>query len=84
MDVFSEIIFISDYIEMGRTHESCVTLRQELLSGISFDKSYDENLLLLKRSVFKCLDNTVSFVQSKNGFVHPKSILARNAYSSFN
>lgn len=83
MDVFSEIIFISDFIEMGRTYDACIRVRDMLLDGLYRAKTYDERLRALKCAIFLSLDFTVSYITEKKGFIHPKSILARNSYKAF-
>ena len=82
MDIFSEIIFISDFIEMGRTYKACIELREFLLSGLSHTQDLSINRERLRRAVFKSLDFTVRYITEREGFVHPKTVLARNAYRS--
>ena len=78
MDVFEKIIFLADYIEPGRSHPSCVALREKYLeltkSGIKDRKTADE---ILDSLVLRSLCDTFSFLNGKGAKVCPKLFEAK-------
>ena len=82
MSVFDEIIFISDYIEEGRTYPVCVALREKLLSGMSVCSDASECVMLLHDATIESLDNTIVSLVKRGDFLHEKTVMTRNAFLS--
>ena len=78
MTDFDMVIFISDYIEEGRTYKDCVTLRDKLYLRLSASRDGDEARAHLYDAVIECLDNTIRFVLARGIFLHEKTVAARN------
>lgn len=74
MSVFDEIIFISDYSEEGRRHDTCKEVRRFLLNNISVDKSYEENVVILHQASIKAIDATIKALTESGKTVSNKSI----------
>ncbi len=73
MDIFEKIIFLADYIEPQRTHDSCKRLRGKYLelikNGVS---SKDDAEKLLDSLVLASLNDTYSYLSEKNAYICPK------------
>lgn len=82
MTVFDAIIFLADYIEPNRTHENCVSLRNELYARLSSAETESEQEKALNAAVVKALDNTVSYLLYKKAVIDINTISARNFYLS--
>ena len=78
MTDFDMVIFISDYIEEGRTYKDCVALRDKLYSKLRASRDGDEARAHLYDAVIECLDNTIRFVLARGIYLHEKTVLARN------
>lgn len=76
MSVFDEIIFISDYVEDGRTYDSCVTARSFLFDSLN-PGDVESNLSALHRACIMSIDFTVEALEKKKRFVHPRILLAK-------
>lgn len=79
MTPFDEIIFLSDYIEKGRTYQSCISLRESFLNELSSAACRDEGLRALHRAVLISLDNTISELTRRGKSVHPNALKARES-----
>lgn len=66
MTLLDKIVYLADYIEEGRKHESCKEVRQ-----LFKEKGMDEALL-------KSMDYTISYVVSRGELLHPQTVEARN------
>lgn len=75
MNLFDKIIFIADYIEKTRTHESCITARKYFYESI-------ENGLhavdVLNKTIIMSIDFTLSFLIKKEVVIDSETIKARN------
>ena len=78
MSVFDEIIFISDYIEDGRTYEGCVNVRDALYSELEGARTSEDKLRALRRAVLSALDNTVVGLVKSGRVIHERTVYARN------
>lgn len=79
MTDFDMVIFISDYIEEGRTYKDCVMLREKLYSKIRKSRDGDEARVHLYDAVIECLDNTIRFVLARGIYLHEKTVATRNS-----
>ena len=80
MSVFEEIIFISDYIEDGRTYPVCVSVRENLMSRISVCSDPSECIAYLHEATIESLDNTIISLVKRGDFLHEKTVMTRNAF----
>ncbi len=80
MSLFDEIIFISDYIEEGRTYSACITLREDLMLAFNSNKSFKDPESALHDATIKALDNTIIFLVKRKLFLHEKTVMTRNAF----
>lgn len=78
MSVFDEIIFISDYIEMGRTYSACVAVREYLLGQLK-DGEPEQNIQALHRACVMAIEYTVENLKSRGKIICTQSLLAKNA-----
>ena len=76
MSLFEKILFISDYTEKTRRHESCLAEREHLHNGLKKARSNEERMKLLDISALRILENTISYLKKKNVFIHPDTICA--------
>lgn len=65
MDILAKIIFIADYIEPDRK-----TPNIDFIERVAY-RNLDEALLLI-------INQTMSYLQSKNSFIHPNMLYLRN------
>ena len=81
MTVFDEIIFISDYIEDGRTYESCIATRNFLYDSLVLS-NYAANQIALHKACIMSIDLTIKSLEDKKRFVHPRVFKAKQAIIS--
>lgn len=75
MSVFDAIIFISDYIELTRKHETCRKCREYFHERIDFCKNREQMLALLKETVKISLSDTLSHIRTKGYELDPDTLL---------
>jgi len=80
MSLFDEIIFISDYVEEGRTYPACVEIRERLITGITERRALSERISLLHDATIDSLNNTIVSIVKRGGFLHEKTVMTRNAF----
>ena len=78
MTVFESILFIADYIEPGRTHEVCITLRELLHARLTEADDAGERETALSEAVLMALNNTISYLQEKQAIIDTDTVDARN------
>lgn len=82
MSIFEEIIFISDYIEEGRTYSSCINTRELLLKEISLASGREEQIKALHRATLNAIDFTIDFLNKRGIAVNSRTQKAKIAYES--
>ena len=82
MTVFDEIIFLSDYIELGRDYPSCVETRNLFLDSFSNEKSREDNINALHRAAYRALQLTEKSLLARGSKVHSKTQLAKNSLAA--
>lgn len=80
MSIFDEIIFISDYVEDGRTYPACVDVREMLYRDLNKAVSYEECIIALHRAVAKSLEYTVSALRARGALLHEKTEDTLNSF----
>ena len=78
MSVFDEIIFISDYIEMGRTYPSCIAVREYLFKSLGAG-DLEKNIAALHKSCILAIEYTAENLAQRGKKICPVSLLAKNA-----
>ena len=74
MSLSQKLVYLADYIEPGRTYESCTRLRRlfyENPEGL-------EKEALLKKVLLLSFDQTLSELIEENAYIHPLTVAARN------
>ncbi len=75
MNIFEKIIFIADYIEETRTHESCLKAREYFYSHAGKDMDL---IKALDMTIIMSLDATISYLESTNSGIDSETIKARD------
>lgn len=78
MSTFDKIIYLADYIEDTRTHDSCVKLRKMYLDGIDRCKSEEEKLIFLDKLMLESFDTTIKHLLDSGAMVAENTFKARN------
>lgn len=76
MTLFEKIVFLSDYIEEGRTYPSCVKVRSDLAHALAEGVSPRE---ALDRAVLSALEYTLSSLTERSLAVNSRTVAARDA-----
>ncbi len=77
MSVFEGIIYLADYIEPSRVHNSCKTVRKEFYDRISRE---NDKLAVLYDTIICTLDMTIQYLTDKNAVIDADTINARDYY----
>lgn len=80
MTVFDEIIFLSDYIEEGRTYQSCIDLRHRVLLAMCTDT--EANTRVLHRACIESINNTERALSLKGKSLTKKTLLVKKSLES--
>lgn len=67
MTVFDAIIFLADYIEPTRTHESCRELHDIFHANMNEARTPDERIAVLRGGTVEAMRRTVSYVTGCGG-----------------
>lgn len=78
MSLEEKIIFISDYIDMSRTFEDCVTLRNYFWDAHPGDMSPDMRMTHLDNTLIKGFDLTLGLLVEEGSPISPYTVSARN------
>lgn len=70
------ILFVADYTEETRTYQSCREERERLHRELLNETDLNKRRLILNKSVVRILENTVKYLENKNSFIHPRTLLA--------
>ncbi len=79
MSVMEKIIFLADFIEDGRTYESCIRVREYFLSVDLESMTVPQRLHHLDLTTLECLDSMIRVLERERVRVCPDSIKARDA-----
>lgn len=82
MDLFSEIIFLSDYIEDGRSYYYSKEVAKFLYNAINSEQEYGKKLIALHTATVMVLEHTINSLTQASRKVHSKAILTKNHFSS--
>ena len=67
MNLYEQILFVSDYIEPNRTYESCVRVRK--IAETSLDLA-----------TFTAIDDSIKFYEARDGLIPKTAYQAREYY----
>ncbi|MBQ7897474.1 MAG: nicotinate (nicotinamide) nucleotide adenylyltransferase [Clostridia bacterium] len=79
MSLLDMIIFVSDYVEETRTHTACISERERLHRELEECTSREEKYYILLDSVIRILENTLSYLEKKQSYIHPRTVSALSA-----
>ena len=74
MSLAEKIIYLSDYIEPARTHETCVMLRNEFFNNISNSSNNIDRLKYIDDAVLKALEQTVDYLAKKGSQINSDTL----------
>ena len=78
ISLFDKIIFLADYIEDGRVHESCIKTAKFVKNNLSLGQKLSENIKVLNKAIIMAVDFTVATVKSKNNIPHSRTLTMRS------
>ena len=76
MDTFDKIVFLSDFIEEGRTYPSCIRVREDLFAALSEGKEKER---ALNEAVLLTLDLTIASLLERRLNINLRTVKARNS-----
>ena len=74
MTLSDKIIYLSDYIEDGRKHDSCIQLREMFWNVFSKCQTYEEKISCINGAIKIMLSNTIDFLNATNVKVNVDTI----------
>ena len=74
MTLFAEIVFLSDYIEDTRKHDSCKSTMQFVYSNLSTAKNEKENSAIIHRAVQMSIENTVKHLKMRSQSINSRTV----------
>ncbi len=80
MDLFSEIIFIADYIEEGRTYFYSKVVADFIFKG--FDNNATEKNIILHKAAHMILSHTIASLNQNSRTVHSRAYLTKSRFAS--
>ena len=82
MSLFDEIIFIADYIEEGRKHKSCISVRDDLYNAFLASNDREECIMHLHNATISALENTIINLINNRQVLNERTVATRNAFLS--
>ena len=80
MSLFDEIIFLADYVEDGRKHQSCITVRDALYDVFSSARDMEECIMHLHLATIMALENTIVGIIKNRNVLNERTVATRNAF----
>ena len=78
MSICEKLIYLADYIDMSRTFEDCVRLREYFFSAEPEKMLYEERLTHLNQTLIMSFDMTVRGLMEDGTVVSADTFEARN------
>ena len=78
MSLAEKLIYLADYIDLSRSFEDCVRLREIFFGAAPSEMAYDERLSHLRDTLILSLDMTVSALVAEGKIVSAETFAARN------
>ena len=79
MNVFDKILFLADYIEPSRTHDSCKKVRTFCYESLQ-KRGQAAAGAILDEACLACLDDTLSYLVAKGNIIDLETVKARNSF----
>ncbi len=83
MSLFDEIIFVSDFIEEGRTYQACKETAGYVFENLSVANDKETNLSILKKAVAMELLFTIENLKTKKQLINSRTLLTFESYKKF-
>lgn len=80
MSIFDEIIFVADYVEDGRSHDSCIAVRDDLFDAFSSSRDREECVMHLHNATIAILENTIVHLIKNKQVLNERTVATRNAF----
>lgn len=80
MSIFDIIIYLADYIELGRTFEDCVYLRKFFYDRIKKANTKEERLEVLRKTLVLSFDLTIKNLIDEGKSIDSDTINSRNYF----
>ncbi len=80
MTVFDMLLYLADYIEVTRTFDDCVYLRNFFYSGLENAKTEEEKLLHLENTMLTSLDLLIGEIVREEKYLAIKTVETRNYF----
>ena len=81
MSTFDKLLFLADYIEPTRRHESCRALRREFYAALNDAGSAPEAALALDRAIYRAVSQTVTHLEAEQLPILPETYEVYKAFS---
>ena len=79
MTLSEKILYLADYIDMSRTFEDCIKLREYFFSKDVCKMSEEEKLCHLDRTLLKSFDMTIYGLLAEGTIINKDTVNARNS-----
>ena len=79
MTVAEKVLYLADYIDMSRTFEDCVKLREYFFSKDLSQMTEDERMSHLDRTLLMSFDMTIAGLLADKTVIHRDTVNARNS-----
>ena len=78
MTLIEKLLYLADYIDLSRTFEDCVKLRDFFFSKKLEKMSLEERILHLDKTLVMSYDMTISAILAEGRVISPDTVNARN------
>ena len=82
MNLFAEIIFLSDYIEQGRKYQSCIDVRNALFDALSSATTHGERVEALHIATVASINNTMLSLEERGITLDERSLKTKIAFEA--
>ena len=78
MTLFEKLLFLADFTEPNRVHESCAEVRAYVHTALRDAKTLGERLRVIDIACIKSIDATLSHLLATGMPIEPRTVAARN------
>ena len=78
MSIFEALVYLADYIEPTRTHETCISTRKQFYDRL---RSGEDKMVVLYDTMTATLNGTIEYLTEKNAFIDEDTINAGQYFS---
>jgi len=79
MTLFDEIIFVSDFVEEGRTYSACKEIRNKLYSTLTARNELSKNISELHKTTLEIINFTIEYLTKKGSAVNKRILLTKTS-----